>query len=432
MSFANRQFRDFSFFIHFSLLISYGVTFSQCTEEKDQEMAKYMNLTKTRDAQGCSQCGILALYFCSAKYASSLDDKTKISSMIDVAKSNIRQLGEPYCCPEYLSKQPEWGTASKSAPARGNELMPYQSSDNTAAKTSALITSVLDINSASEASEQASSVMVSNSFLSRELKTKEEIEAAFERQSMNINNSAAQRMQSENARTDALLKSGVTGIKNENVLSAVASGVDYINRLEAEAARKKTIEMLEFQKVMAIQRLETAEKQKELEEYLNASANSNTSVGNSKIVYNPAEYALGQPLDLVKKQYKAFFKKAQKPVVSQQGQLITSKAKDMRAGDPWGFYVKNNVVSGSKFIVARHLMDMNFEACFNVTSKKIAELESLLGARPTLSTSEEKTTGKVTKKYTWITDQTVVELESTQMNSFMIFYSEVLLGVFMK
>lgn len=83
--------------------------FAQCTEAKDTEMAKYKRLTETQDAQGCSQCALLALYFCSARHTSTNEDKSKVSSMINACKSNIQQMGQPYCCPEYINKQPEWG-----------------------------------------------------------------------------------------------------------------------------------------------------------------------------------------------------------------------------------------------------------------------------------------------------------------------------------
>ena len=83
---------------------------AQCTEAKDADMAKYMRLTKTQDAQGCSECGALALYFCSAKYCVEPEDKRKVSAMITACKRNIRLMGTPYCCPEFLDKEPAWGS----------------------------------------------------------------------------------------------------------------------------------------------------------------------------------------------------------------------------------------------------------------------------------------------------------------------------------
>ncbi len=83
--------------------------FGQCTEAKDPEMAKYMHLTKTQDAQSCSECGMLALYFCSAKYCVQIEDKRKVGSLITACKKNILIMGQPYCCPDYINQEPQWG-----------------------------------------------------------------------------------------------------------------------------------------------------------------------------------------------------------------------------------------------------------------------------------------------------------------------------------
>ncbi|CAM4049157.1 PDZ domain-containing protein [Flavobacterium antarcticum] len=95
---------------------------AQCTEAKDSEMAKYMLLTKTQDAQGCSQCAMLALYFCSAKYCVKSEDVNKVGQMINACKENIRNMGQPYCCPDYLNKVPEWGIMGDNASNSGSNL----------------------------------------------------------------------------------------------------------------------------------------------------------------------------------------------------------------------------------------------------------------------------------------------------------------------
>lgn len=88
---------------------------AQCTEAKDAEMAKYMKLTKTQDEQGCSQCAMLALYFCSAKYSVKTEDVQKVGALITACKTNIRNMGQPYCCPDYLNKEPQWGIMAGNA-----------------------------------------------------------------------------------------------------------------------------------------------------------------------------------------------------------------------------------------------------------------------------------------------------------------------------
>ena len=96
------------------LLLLQTTALAQCTEAKDTELAKYMQKTKTGDAQACSQCGMLTLYYCSAKYCATVEDKRKVGSLISEVKNDIRAMGLPGCCPEYIVKGgskefPEWG-----------------------------------------------------------------------------------------------------------------------------------------------------------------------------------------------------------------------------------------------------------------------------------------------------------------------------------
>lgn len=92
------------------LLSATGKSYAQCTEAKDADMAKYKRLTETQDAQGCSQCAMLSLYFCSAKYCATVEDKRKVGAMISACKRNIQNMGQPYCCPELVTKEPQWGS----------------------------------------------------------------------------------------------------------------------------------------------------------------------------------------------------------------------------------------------------------------------------------------------------------------------------------
>ena len=104
-----------------SLLSAAGESFAQCTEAKDADMAKYKRLTETQDAQGCSQCAMLSLYFCSAKYCATAEDKRKVGAMISACKRNIQNMGQPYCCPELVTREPQWGSmVGNSSPATVN------------------------------------------------------------------------------------------------------------------------------------------------------------------------------------------------------------------------------------------------------------------------------------------------------------------------
>lgn len=93
-----------------SLLCGAAKSYAQCTEAKDADMAKYKRLTETQDAQGCSQCAMLSLYFCSARYCATAEDKRKVGAMITACKRNIQNMGQPYCCPELVTKEPQWGS----------------------------------------------------------------------------------------------------------------------------------------------------------------------------------------------------------------------------------------------------------------------------------------------------------------------------------
>jgi hypothetical protein len=106
---------------------------TQCTEAKDADMAKYKRLTETQDAQGCSQCAVLAMYMCSARHSVEAEDKRKVRSMIEACKTNIRTMGQPYCCPELLNKEPEWG---RDAIAQGAGASNASTSNTGASETS--------------------------------------------------------------------------------------------------------------------------------------------------------------------------------------------------------------------------------------------------------------------------------------------------------
>lgn len=114
--------------ILFVLLSMLFVAFSQqlnaqCTESNDPDMAKYKRKTDNNEnVQSCSQCAYLALLFCSATYTVKPDDKSRVGSLISQTKNNIRLLGNPICCPELLSKQPQWGikAGSQSGGGTGN------------------------------------------------------------------------------------------------------------------------------------------------------------------------------------------------------------------------------------------------------------------------------------------------------------------------
>ncbi len=125
----------------FTVLYSHVLLPAQCTEAKDADMAKYKRLTETQDAQGCSQCAMLSLYFCSAKYCVKQEDVRKVDAMITQCKRNIKTMGQPYCCPELVNKEPQWGIAagSSSSSSNSNTTSTSGTSSNNNSGTSGII-----------------------------------------------------------------------------------------------------------------------------------------------------------------------------------------------------------------------------------------------------------------------------------------------------
>ncbi len=92
------------------ILASAMPSFGQCTPAKDADMAKYKaKVDAGENVQSCSQCAMLALYHCSARHCVKDEDIKKVGSLIAACKENINNMGDPICCPELVSKEPEWG-----------------------------------------------------------------------------------------------------------------------------------------------------------------------------------------------------------------------------------------------------------------------------------------------------------------------------------
>jgi TPR repeat protein len=107
--------------IFFTLaFLSYNLAFSQCTAEKDEAMNRYLRKTQTTDAQGCSQCAMLAMYLCSSDYCVKTDDVSKVGTLIQACKTNIYNMGQPYCCQDLLDRPIHWGSKAGGATTRNS------------------------------------------------------------------------------------------------------------------------------------------------------------------------------------------------------------------------------------------------------------------------------------------------------------------------
>lgn len=418
------------------LSLSSQLIFSQCTEEKDTEMAKYMQLTKTRDPQGCSQCGMLALYFCSARYTTTAEDKNKVSQLIDACKNNILQMGEPYCCPDYLNKQPEWGVmASKTVPSTSNQSSTNQLElNNKINKTTETINNLLELNSSSLKEQKAAYNLYKNTEISENLTTKEQVEADYLAKVKAINESSVELKNSSDAKSNAVLQTGITGISDSNILNGISSAANYIHSIEAEAAKKKALDLLMFKKAVALERIEL---EKQREQLLSKRLNDNTNSNNESSVkineFKAYNHSLNITLQQAKEQYRDFFKRALDPVETPQGMEIKTKPKRSKeeiVGKPYAFYVKDNIIVGHKIYVDLVPFDINFKKGFDITLKKIDELQKLFGFAPTSSESINENSMEKSNRYTWKEGNKIVEVELVQFDVMMLQSSKVYINVF--
>ncbi len=236
--------------------------FAQCTEAKDPEMAKYKKLTETQDAQGCSECALLALYFCSARHTVAVEDKRKVGAMITTIKRNIQQMGQPYCCPGYLNKEPEWGKeanisegVSGTVNATNNDVKPLsdfeKKLDNAVAVGQQLEQSFYSMQEVDKNRNELNEL----SSLKGNFNSVEEIENAFQKKFNQIAASVDKTVESENA---AMMNNASTMNQLSGGDELMAQGVGLIagllNTIGAEERRREYEERLRLQKEEQISR----------------------------------------------------------------------------------------------------------------------------------------------------------------------------------
>lgn len=235
--------------------------FAQCTEAKDSEMAKYKKLTETKDAQGCSQCAMLALYFCSARHTVSVEDKRKVGAMITACKRNIQQMGQPYCCPEYINKEPEWGKEANNNGVSGNnvnnnDLNPPADFENKlndaiafGQKLESSFYSMQDVDRNRKELNELSS-------LKGNFNSIEEIEIAFQQKFNQIANAVDKTVESENTAmvNNISTINHLTG-GNELMGQGMALFGGVLNSIGAEDRKREYEEQLRKQKEEQIRRL---------------------------------------------------------------------------------------------------------------------------------------------------------------------------------
>lgn len=233
-------------------------SFAQCTEAKDSEMAKYKKLTETQDAQGCSQCAMLALYFCSARHTVTIEDKSKVSTLIAACKKNIQLMGEPYCCPEYLNKEPEWGKEAGGINVNSNKI----SSSNTTSVFDNKVNNAIAIGQKLQNSFYAMQEVDKNRNNLNELATLkgkfnsvEEIEMAFQQKFNQIANVVDKTVESENTAMENNINTlnYLTG-GNQLLGQGIGAFAGLLNNIGAEDRKREYQERLKKQKEEQISR----------------------------------------------------------------------------------------------------------------------------------------------------------------------------------
>jgi hypothetical protein len=227
------------------------ISFAQCTEAKEPDMAKYKKLTETKDAQGCSQCAMLALYFCSARHCVEMEDKRKVRSMIEACKTNIRTMGQPYCCPEYLSKEPEWGVSVTNSQEGSG---PISEVDEKARIIENKVNAAIQSFYAFEAASNARNNMRESSKLNGDFSSIEQLEAAFRQNLAAIEQSSVEL----EAANNSLISAGAELIFNNGnevtqAVGQIAVGIgSLINEASVENQKKAAEERLKAERAKQI------------------------------------------------------------------------------------------------------------------------------------------------------------------------------------
>jgi hypothetical protein len=250
-------------FIVIFTFLTLHFAFGQCSEAGDKDMAKYKRLTETQDAQGCSQCAVLAMYMCSARHSVEAEDKRKVRSMIEACKTNIRTMGQPYCCPELLNKEPEWG---RDAIAQGAGASNASTSNTGASATSDFdnkLNNAIAFGQKLETSFYSMQEVDKNrqelndlSKLNGKFNSVEEVEMAFQEKFNKIASSVDKTVQSENtAMVDNLNTMNHFLGGDEMIVQGLGLVAGLINNLEAGERKRQYEEQLKRQKEEQISRL---------------------------------------------------------------------------------------------------------------------------------------------------------------------------------
>lgn len=220
---------------------------AQCSEAENATMKKYAELTRTGDTQACSQCAWLANLFCIAENGLYKNDKSEVQNAIDATKQNIKFMGDPICCPELLTKNPNWGQPKKEQGTEEGagtknktvediqEVVQY--GVNHIENISQTKTNQKDIKKSTEIIEKNSTLLGSR------YSSKQEIEAEYQYKLENIDNTSDMFVKSRVKNAELGVERG--RMSNDQV-TAMASNI--FGGLETAMAQSDAIKLLEFKK----------------------------------------------------------------------------------------------------------------------------------------------------------------------------------------
>lgn len=92
---------------------------AQSCSEDPVAQAYAQRVDAGENVQSCSECAALGVYFCGARNVWEEGDKSQYRQVIGQTQSNIREMGDPICCPELLNRSIEWGQPPAPAASSG-------------------------------------------------------------------------------------------------------------------------------------------------------------------------------------------------------------------------------------------------------------------------------------------------------------------------
>lgn len=236
---------------------------AQCSEAENATMRKYAELTRnSANTQGCAACASLANLFCIAENGLYKNDKAKVQQAISATKETIKLMGDPICCPELLTKSPNWGQpktegTQTNAPQQSKAAQDIQAITNEVNNAINTANNLKAIDKAEgqlqEDLKNIEKLMTENSTLpEREYESEDEINSEYSARLTNLNKLAATHLDIKtkiqnlgySATGELLSNSSTTGLGVFAGIGALAS----TDKKESKAFSENAIKKLQSSK----------------------------------------------------------------------------------------------------------------------------------------------------------------------------------------